>query len=410
MKRGTGTLGRGQATALAISLAVGIGVLILPTLAAEMAGPLGSFAAWIVMTILALPLIAVFARLGRDEFRSGGIAAYSSEALGEWSVLGVQFCLVSALVLAMPAMVWVATKMIVGLLGLPLAMMPVLSHGLLAILCLNQFRPIRDSTRISIYSAGLIVFLVLGVLVVGFAGGKTAPPVDSNLEFSFLSPSFRQAAVLIFFGYIGWESLSLSLRDLRDPERDAGFVYWASFIFVSVIYLALAACVSRAMRGGLTFTGEAGILALIPAGGLLTAAQVIAATILLANLNAWVLSGVRQMASLGASLHGRDRPTLGILTYFGVTSTVLVVLETGHASVSGLVSACNQNWIVLYGAVLLFFFRRFTTRRDRALGFAALIAFGLLVTAGSAMIVVSLGFFALSYLRSRSVRVPITVT
>lgn len=64
-----------QGTALTIGAVLGCGILILPSITANSAGP-ASILSWVIMSILAFPIVATLARLAKMIPSAGGITAY----------------------------------------------------------------------------------------------------------------------------------------------------------------------------------------------------------------------------------------------------------------------------------------------------------------------------------------------
>src|SRR5487761_1260773 len=70
-----------HAIALYASSVLGSGVLILPGLAAQLAGP-GSILAWILLSFASYPFAFAFASLSSRKPESGGIYSFAKEAFG----------------------------------------------------------------------------------------------------------------------------------------------------------------------------------------------------------------------------------------------------------------------------------------------------------------------------------------
>ena len=83
-----------QGTALTIGAVLGCGILILPSITANSAGP-ASILSWVIMSILAFPIVATLARLAKMIPSAGGITAYvqmafnaNTSAILGWIMLG----------------------------------------------------------------------------------------------------------------------------------------------------------------------------------------------------------------------------------------------------------------------------------------------------------------------------------
>ena len=70
-----------HAVALYVSSVLGSGVLVLPGLAAQIAGP-ASLVAWIVLAAASYPFAFTFASLSSRRPQSGGIYGFAKESFG----------------------------------------------------------------------------------------------------------------------------------------------------------------------------------------------------------------------------------------------------------------------------------------------------------------------------------------
>src|SRR5918994_7064249 len=91
-----------SATALYVGAVLGPGVLILPSLAAEAAGP-ASVLAWAGLLALSMPLAIAFAVLGVRHPEAGGTAAYARAAFGRRAGTVTGWWFLAGVVLGAPA-------------------------------------------------------------------------------------------------------------------------------------------------------------------------------------------------------------------------------------------------------------------------------------------------------------------
>src|SRR5438309_9410635 len=70
------------AVALYMSSVLGSGVLVLPGLAAQIAGP-ASLIAWLILSLASYPLAYTFASLSARKPESGGVYAFAREGFGQ---------------------------------------------------------------------------------------------------------------------------------------------------------------------------------------------------------------------------------------------------------------------------------------------------------------------------------------
>jgi hypothetical protein len=373
LSAGKGKLGPVQATALAASFVVGSGILFLPVLTLENAGPVGSLGAWSLAAAIGLPLVAVFRAIG--DAGSPGLSGCFSGAFGDSAARGGRLTVWAALVLAMPAMTFSTAILAIDALGLNGVSPGILSEVILIALAANHLRPLRRSSRISFVTGALLVSIVvlavsfhLGSLGIGIRETLSRPPSADR-------PFFR-ATNFAFFGFVGWESLGFFRDELENPRRDLNWVYFGSFALVSALYLALVAVQSGLSMSGEHFDLGDGLLRLFPPGGLRIFARISVIALLVANLNAWVYAGVRQTAeTFGPRLRGARSNA----AYSAAVSVLLAGLAFGRLRVDDLFLASNQHWILIYGAILVYAYRRFRGLAPRLLVLLGVLGFGLLL-------------------------------
>src|SRR5437763_16127775 len=69
------------AVALYVSSVLGSGVLVLPGLAAQLAGP-GSLLAWVLLSVVSYPFAYTFASLSARKPEAGGICSFPKASFG----------------------------------------------------------------------------------------------------------------------------------------------------------------------------------------------------------------------------------------------------------------------------------------------------------------------------------------
>ena len=82
MDRDSHRMGLVAATAMSVTIVVGAGLLTLPGLSYAQAGRLGHLP-WLLMSVLMLPLLAVFAFFARRHPSAGGVVGYIRLSLGQ---------------------------------------------------------------------------------------------------------------------------------------------------------------------------------------------------------------------------------------------------------------------------------------------------------------------------------------
>src|SRR5438046_9065614 len=81
------------AVALYMSSVLGSGILVLPGLAAQIAGP-ASLIAWVGLSLASYPLAYTFASLSTRRPESGGVYGFARERFGPRAANGVRWLLI----------------------------------------------------------------------------------------------------------------------------------------------------------------------------------------------------------------------------------------------------------------------------------------------------------------------------
>jgi amino acid efflux transporter len=152
-----------------------------------------------------------------------------------------------------------------------------------------------------------------------------------------------QAAVVLFFGFFGWEAITHLSSEFRDPARDVPRATFLSVILVTVIYLGVAFSVVATRTYGTTQLDRVAVAHVLADSFGINAKLVAAGAAVLITLgtaNAFVAATSR----LGYAL-ARDRSLprpLARLAHRGVPSTSIVIV--GSIAGIGLLLAYLRHW------------------------------------------------------------------
>lgn len=357
------TLGVVSGAALGASMVVGIGIFSLMGMALDVGGLRGSLLGWLLAAVIMLPLLIVFAQIGRRELRVPGLAAYIAQSCGPRVGHG------AALLLLVNFGVVIATTALVGgsylqrALGLPTAAADLLALAILALaICLNVLGTGR-SCLVSKISLGLLAFLLGSVVV---AHPQYLMMGLHALWSGVAEPmAWRQVwyvASLTVFAFLGWENLSFTRGEFRHPQRDLVRSYGLSFLMVLGLYLCLACVAAGARQAGVVIAGDTGAAALfaqLPLGAVLTACV---GLISLANATAWLWSASRMLASasrnglLPAGLEGSVARVVSTKTVWvsgGACMLVIGLSRIGDVTVAQWFSLVTQGYLMIYLLVVI---------------------------------------------------------
>jgi APA family basic amino acid/polyamine antiporter len=256
-------------TLLGIGAIIGTGIFVLTgTAAANQAGPA------ITMSYLAAGLACAFAALCYAEFASmipiaGSAYTYAYATLGElvawmigWDLIleyavgsmtvaigwsGYMQRLLAGFGINLPASLAAAPP--VGIINLPAVIIVLLIMILLVV-------GIRESAR---FNAVMVAIKMAAVLFFLAAGATYVEPTNWQPFAPYGWPGIMAAAAVVFFAYIGFDAVSTTAEEAKNPQRDLPIGIIASLVICTVLYLAVGAVLTgivpvveyRALEGAL---------------------------------------------------------------------------------------------------------------------------------------------------------------
>jgi len=261
VERGTKALKRSLSavdlTLLGVGAIIGTGIFVLTgTAAANQAGPA------IVLSYVAAGLACGFAALCYAEFASmipiaGSAYTYSYATLGEvfaW-MIGWDLILEYAVGSMTVAIGWSGymQRLLAGW-GIELPVWASAAIGsapgtfinlpavliVLAIMVLLVIG-VRESARANAVMVTVKVAVVLFFLAAGFT---YVEPVNWQPFSPYGWPGVMAAAAVVFFAYIGFDAVSTTAEEAKNPQRDLPIGIITSLIVCTVLYLAVAAVLS----------------------------------------------------------------------------------------------------------------------------------------------------------------------
>jgi APA family basic amino acid/polyamine antiporter len=234
-------------TLLGIGAIIGTGIFVLTgTAAANQAGPA------ITMSYLAAGLACAFAALCYAEFASmipiaGSAYTYAYATLGElvawmigWDLIleyavgsmtvaigwsGYMQRLLAGFGITLPAALGAAPP--VGIINLPAVIIVLLIMVLLVV-------GIRESAR---FNAVMVAIKMVAVLFFLAAGAAYVKPANWEPFAPYGWPGIMAAAAVVFFAYIGFDAVSTTAEEAKNPQRDLPIGIIASLVVCTILYL-----------------------------------------------------------------------------------------------------------------------------------------------------------------------------
>jgi APA family basic amino acid/polyamine antiporter len=236
-------------TLLGIGAIIGTGIFVLTgTAAANQAGPA------ITISYLAAGLACAFAALCYAEFASmipiaGSAYTYAYATLGEivawmigWDLIleyavgsltvaigwsGYMQRLLAGFGLELPVALGAPPP--AGIINLPAVIITLLIMILLVI-------GVRESAR---FNAVMVAIKVAAVLFFLAAGVAYVEPTNWQPFTPYGWPGIMAAAAVVFFAYIGFDAVSTTAEEAKNPQRDLPIGIIASLVICTVLYLAV---------------------------------------------------------------------------------------------------------------------------------------------------------------------------
>ncbi len=225
-----------HAVALYVSSVLGSGVLVLPGLAAQIAGP-ASLAAWVVLAIASYPFAFTFASLSSRRPESGGIYGFAKESFGFPAAVVSGWLFAFWYVTGAPAATLIAASYLAYAFPMSKFAIFLVAGIIMCLAFVINYRGIVFSNRIQLGVIAAILALLIAAVVFSFGSmkaGNFTPFAPNGLV------AVGTAGALIFWSYLGYENVSNVAEEFEDPQRDFQRSILLSVILISALYLAVA--------------------------------------------------------------------------------------------------------------------------------------------------------------------------
>jgi amino acid efflux transporter len=225
-----------HAIALYVSSVLGSGVLVLPGLAAQIAGP-SSLIAWIILSLASYPFAYTFGSLSARKPESGGIYSFAKESFGQ-HVSSISAWLIALwYITGAPAVTMIASSYVSFAFDISREGLYIFSSAIIFLAFIINYRGIKFSSNIQVVVVVSIVILLSGAIVL--SAGK----VQTSNFYPFFPHGILPVgtvAALIFWSYLGYENVSNVAEEFRDPKRDFNRSILGSVILIGLLYIAMA--------------------------------------------------------------------------------------------------------------------------------------------------------------------------
>lgn len=345
-----------QITALYIGAVLGSGILILPGVAAEIAGP-SSLVAWAAMALLVMPMALTMALLSAKYPGAGGVSHFVALAFnGEiGSLTGWYFTM--AVVIGAPVIAYTGAGYLCAAFSLGGTYRMAITILMLILGLLMNYFGMKVTGNIQT----AVVSGILLILIAAIAGSFHEMKSDNFKPFmpnGILSVG--ASLTLIFWCFLGWEAVSNISEEFKDPKKDAVTATIIAAVIISVIYFLTALVIvgTRSYTSGISDTSLVHIIKNTFGRSGAVVAGFAAVFVCMAPVIAYIGAVSRQIYSLAACGYApeklayvskRFKTPVGGLCFMAVCfAIVLAIFATGIISLAGLLQLPNAAFILTY--------------------------------------------------------------
>ncbi|WP_342414594.1 amino acid permease [Paenibacillus sp. FSL R10-2782] len=230
------TIGLPQAIALYIGAVLGSGILIVPGLAAEMAGP-ASLLAWGFMTLLILPMALSMGLLSAKFPSAGGVSHFVTLAFSPRAGSYIGWFFLMSVPIGAPVAALTGAGYMTAAMGWGEGSRMGLAVAMLAVGLIINWIGMKVAGRIQI----AVVIAIVAVLIFAIVA---ALPQMKSVHFTPFAPHgwlpVGQATAILFWCFIGWEAVSHLSEEFTNPQRAAVKGVTVAAIIVGLLYFLTA--------------------------------------------------------------------------------------------------------------------------------------------------------------------------
>jgi amino acid efflux transporter len=230
-----GGIGLLRGSSLYVAAVLGTGILVLPSLAANAAGP-ASILAVLAVLILSIPLAGTFAALASRYPDAGGVATFVQLALGQTAARMSGYWFFFGVAVGGPVVGILGSEYLVAVIGGPKWLVIVIG----ALIYVPPFIVNAFGVRVS-GSAQLVLTAILIVVVVGVVALSLPHAKASNFT-PFLPHGWEGVGLgisLFVWAFAGWEAVTHIAAEFKNPRRVIPLATGIAIATVGVAYLAL---------------------------------------------------------------------------------------------------------------------------------------------------------------------------
>jgi amino acid efflux transporter len=238
-------LGVWRGAALYVGALIGPGLLLVPSLAAQAAGP-ASVLAWAGLLVLSAPLAITFAALGIRHPVAGGVSAYVRAAFGDAAAAVTGAWFTTAVVIGAPAVALIGGYYVADLTGAGTSVAVAVGLAMYGGVLAANVVGLRISSGFQLALSAVLVTVVAAAVGVALPGRATE-------HWTPFAPhgwwAVGTAANILMWLFIGWEAMAQLAGDFRDPARGLPRAMALAFGVITALYAGLAVATNVVTAG-----------------------------------------------------------------------------------------------------------------------------------------------------------------
>lgn len=396
---------------LAICMLIGTGILALPGLALDAGNVYEAILGWFLIAIVAVPLIEVCSSLGLKFPSTAGLAGYAEKAVGPWGGYAVSYLVGGSFFFGLPAVALIGSEYMRQLFQLSDAGTVFFAVLLVTLMFLSNLAGMRVISLIN-YASLAVLFVLIGLLIAfnldfmssGF--GIASEALSGNVHIDL--HNIWKVAALLFWAFIGWENLSFSMGEIKDPEKNIPRLYWLSFALVTSIYLLLALISTGASISGASIQGAAGLSSLVrftPKGNLLIWLMIV---VIAANACSWNFTASRLLYAGGRTgifpeifgkLSKKNIPVSSLIGLYILSIFLILGSYLFKIPVSTMMLFVSQNYVFIYAFIIIAYWKSETGWNKWIFSALSLVSLSFLISGFTWKIIYPIFLIGFGYFR-----------
>lgn len=221
-----------QGLAMFVMTLMGTGIFVIPAIAASKMGAAATWA-WIIMSLLIIPVAITFARLGRKYPDAGGTAYFIRQAFGRRLEGVAGWLFLASFPVGAPAALTIAAGYLSSLFGQGSEWIALVEIFIIVLLLAIGLMETKASGYVQLAIAVVVILVIIGL----WSGAS--PPINQSLSKGidqWQNDLLMPTLAIMFWSFLGIEAISHLGGEFKNPNRDFPIIVIAGVIIVGIFY------------------------------------------------------------------------------------------------------------------------------------------------------------------------------